>query len=188
MRRIIHLVDPVVDKAAEHLQLQTLLLAAEAARLEGRHARAVRILATARGLHQSDRRVLNNLVYTLAQEPKTLADAEAMVPALLAAEEPSGVTLDTVATVYLRRGKLPEAERYMKQALEKLAGSGQATFEVRVNAAEIHSRSGRHAAALQMLDAVRRDPACPPATDTRARILQEEIRQAVDAQGKEKGK
>lgn len=181
MRRVLFLAEPMIEKSPARLQLQTLLLAAEAARQEARHARAVGILRAANGLYPGNVQVLNNMVYTLAQDPGTLRDAEALVPDLLASGTPSAATLDTVASVYLKRGKMDKAEAYMAKALEKLGGSDRAAWEVNVNAAEIHYRMGRMDKAMEMLNAVLRDSLCPPATEVRARLLQDEIRRAMEA-------
>ncbi len=175
MRRALSMLGTAIDDNINAVQSHTLLLAAEAARLDDRTDRALRILESAYALHPENVSVLNNLVYLLAQNPSTLARARALLPKLLEQGADIFQVLDTAAMVTMRSGDMAQAEVWMNKALQLLEGRAYAAHEVRLNAAELLMRQGNLQAAREAIEALRRDPARPDHVDQRARRLLREL-------------
>ena len=175
-RRTLSILEPLLAKNGEDVRAGSWLLAAEAARIDGQDARAVRFLEAARAVHPDKLEVLNNLVYNLAQDPKTLPRAREMLPALLQQANESYAVLDTVAVVYLRSGDLHKAYEFSKRAIEKVKEDDYLSAEVHLNAAEILLRMGRFEEAREKLESVRRTAKRPVHVDLAARELLLEAR------------
>ncbi len=169
--RAVAVLDAAVQKGGADVHLRTLLLAAEAARLEGKSDKALRILETAYAKYPNELSVLNNLVYCLAQEPRTTPRAIQLVDRLVTIGSNSFAALDTAAVVFLRSGAPSKAEQYMTRAL-KLARQGDyAWAEMNINAAEIQFSLGRYEEARRTLERIQRDATRSALADLRARDL-----------------
>jgi exosortase/archaeosortase family protein len=175
MGRALTVFGSVIDEDIKGVQVRTLLLAAEAARLDAKSERAVRILEAAYAQQPEQVGVLNNLVYLLAQNPNTLPRARALLPKLLELGGEKFAVMDTAAMVALRSGDTAQAELWMDKALSLLADGEYAVQEVRLNAAEVKIRSGNAGEARAALDELRRDPERSDFVDQRARLLLREI-------------
>ena len=171
LRRALAIFGSVIDEDIRGVQVRTLLLAAEAARLDNRVERAVRILEAAHALRPEQPQILNNLVYMLAQRQETLGRARELLPRLLALGDESFPVLDTAAVVAMRAGDLPQAEALMQRALDLLDKDAYGAHEVRLNLAELQIRQGRADEARQVLEALRRDATRPDYVDLRARQM-----------------
>ncbi len=187
MKRVLSLLDPALEKGGGRVGVQALLLAAEAARLDGRPARAVSILETAYASHPDRLIVLNNLVYNLAQGQKTLARARDLLPRLLEMGGESFAVLDTASVVCMKSGQTDLAEKYMERALKALDRKAYLAQEVNLNAAEIMFHRGEYGKAKQAAQAILRDAECSPLAETGARKLLAEIEKAQEKE-KDKGK
>jgi tetratricopeptide (TPR) repeat protein len=161
--------------SARTAPLKTLLLAAESARLEGHLDRSIEILEAAYAAHPKDANVLNNLIYNLAQTPKTLPRAALLLPDLVKLGPPTFAVYDTAAMVTLRAGDLRQAEAYMGKALGMVKEGDYAWHEVYLNAAEVQMRAGHLADARAKLQAIRNSPKRSPAAEARARELLDEV-------------
>lgn len=157
MQRALTIFDSVVREDSGNLRPQTLLLAAEAARLEGKPWQAVRILESAYELYPERVSVLNNLVYVLALDKRTLTRARKLLPKLISIGNESFEVMDTVAMVYIRTGELESARKHMDAALGGLDRVSYSPQEMRLNAAELQVRLGKHEEAKQQLELLRQD-------------------------------
>jgi tetratricopeptide (TPR) repeat protein len=154
---------------------KTHLLAAEAARREGNIPRAIKILQDAHTRYPTDMNVLNNLIFSLAQDPMYVSEAIPLLPSLLKNQANNFAILDTVALVYLRTGKLAEAEHHMLKALSLVKKSDYAWQEVYLNAAEIQLRLGKLREANETLSSIFKSIDRSSIIDARARALQDEL-------------
>ena len=171
LRRALAIFGSVIDEDIRGVQVRTLLLAAEAARLENRVERSVRILESAHALQPEQPQILNNLVYMLAQRRETLGRARELLPKLLSLGGESFSVLDTAAVVAMRVGDLEQAEAWMERALSLLDMDAYGAHEVRLNLAELRIRQGRIDEARNSLLALRQDPSRPDYVDQRARQM-----------------
>lgn len=154
---------------------RTYLLAAESARREGNIGRAIRILKMCRDKYPDDVNVLNNLIFTLAQDPLYAGEAAALLPELLKSKRDDFAIYDTAALVFMRAGDLKRAEEYMKKALALVKRGEYAWLEVYLNAAEAQIRLGKFKEARDSLSLVMKSPERTSAMDARARELQDEL-------------
>ena len=154
---------------------RTYLLAAEAARREGNLPKAIKILKACRAKYPDDMNVLNNMIFTLAQDTLTVGEALGLLPELLKSKRDDFAVYDTVALVYMRSGDLAKAEEYMKKALGLVKKGDYAWLEVYLNAAEAQVRMGKYKEAKASLDLIMKSPERTPAMDSKARELQNEI-------------
>ena len=154
---------------------RTHLLAAEAARREGNIPRAIKILRAAYVRYPSDMNVLNNLIFTLAQDPMYVSEALALLPKLLEGQKNDFSIHDTAALVYMRSGNLAEAEKHMQKALSLVKKGDYAWLEVYLNAAEAQIRLGKLDEARESLSLIIKTPARSTLIDARARELQDEL-------------
>ena len=154
---------------------RTYLLAAESARSEGHLDKAVKILKVARVKYPDNPDILNNLVFTLAQEPVTVAEAVALLPDLLKVKRDDFAIYDTAALVYMRSGDLARADEYMQKALAMVKKGDYAWLEVYLNAAEAQLRLGKFKEARQSLSLILKSPERSAAVDAKARELQNEL-------------
>ncbi len=149
----------------------TLMLAAEAARHEMEPETAVRILKNVYDLHPDNFKVLNNLVYNLAQDPETIGEARALLPKLLEIAGDEFVVYDTAAMVHLRSGQVGVADRYMAKALSLLNNKSYAAVEVRLNSAEVMFRMGNIEQAKEELQAIKKREGISSLLNSRASEL-----------------
>jgi exosortase/archaeosortase family protein len=154
---------------------RTYLLAAEAARREGNLSRAAKILKSCRAKYPDDVNVLNNLIFTLAQDPLYVGEAAALLPELIKAKRDDFAIYDTAALVFMRMGDLQQAEVYMKKALTMVKKGEYAWLEVYLNAAEAQIRLGKYKDARESLSLIMKSPERSAAMDVRARELQDEM-------------
>jgi len=175
MRRALTIFGSVIDADTKGVQVRTLLLAAEAARLDAKDEHAIRILEVAYALHPEQVSVLNNLVYLLAQHPRTLERAKTLLPKLLEIGGDQFAVLDTAAMVALRSGDITKAQTLMEKALAMLDEGEYAAREVKLNAAEVLMRGGDIEAARLTLGELRSDPGRSSYIDQRARQLLRDI-------------
>ena len=154
---------------------RTYLLAAESARREGNIPRAIKILKSAYVRYPADLNVLNNLIFTLAQDPMYIAEALSLLPALLKDQKNDFAIHDTAALVYMRSGNLTEADKHMQKALSLVKKGDYAWLEVYLNAAEAQLRSGKLREAHESLSLILKTPERSSLIDARARTLQDEL-------------
>jgi len=174
-RRALSVLSPVIGKEGSKLRVQSLLMAAEAARIEGDHGKAVEILESAYSMYPDRVNVLNNLVYTLLEDPSTVSRAQQLLPMLLDMGQNSFPVLDTAAMVYLRAGQVDRARDYMERALSLMEPGHYSTLEVTLNAAEVYLLIGDFEAAENQLNAVWEYAERPVATDNRAKALMRKL-------------
>ncbi|MBN1669424.1 MAG: archaeosortase/exosortase family protein [Kiritimatiellae bacterium] len=136
------------------------VLAAEAARRVGNLEKAIGLLEKARARHPQDGRVLNNLVYTLATEPGREAEAEALLAPLRKMRPNDPEVMDTAVAVYLRGGRLDEAERVARELVGQVGEKTARGCKAALRLAEILFQRGRLHDARQALDALVRSPHC----------------------------
>lgn len=175
MRRALTIFSSVIDEDTKGVQVRTLLLAAEAARMDLKNERAIGILEAAYVLQPEHVGVLNNLVYQLAQDPATLNRAIMLLPKLLEIGGDQFAVMDTAAMVALRSGDTAQADVWMNKALSLLSEGEYAVREVRLNAAEVKMRSGDIEAARAALKELRSDPKRSDFIDQRAKRLLRDI-------------
>jgi tetratricopeptide (TPR) repeat protein len=163
------------EQGGKYANPRTYLMAAEAARREGDHGRAVRILNLARVRYPDDATVLNNIIYTLAQNDGTIKEAKALLPGLISKGRDDFAVHDTAALVYLRAGDLKSAEEHMRKALAYVKSGDYAWLEVYLNAAEMQMRLGNLKEARESLGLVMKAAERSADLDIRARNLQNEL-------------
>ncbi len=178
LQRALTIFGSVIDEDIRGVQVRSLLLAAESARLQNRLERAVRILESAHALQPEQPAILNNLIYMLAQNPDTLPRARALLPRLLALDAESFSVLDTAAQVAMRSGDLDQAEEWIQQALDSINMDAYGAHEVRLNWAELLMRRGRLQEARKLLQALRQDARRPDFVDQRTRRLLRDLDEA----------
>lgn len=154
---------------------RTYLLAAESARREGNISRAIKILKAAYVRYPADMNVLNNLIFTLAQDPMYVSEALTLLPTLLETRKNDFAIHDTAALVYMRSGNLIEAEKHMQKALTLVKKGDYAWLEVYLNAAEAQLRMGKLRDAHESLALIFKNPERSSLIDARARELQDEL-------------
>ncbi|MDI6774247.1 MAG: archaeosortase/exosortase family protein [Verrucomicrobiota bacterium] len=172
--RALNLLSPAIGDDLKSARMQSVLLAAESARLEGKTARALSILEAANAAYPGNLCVLNNLVYSLAQDPATVARARALLPELLELGGEQPAVQDTAALVCLNSGRLDDAEQHSRKALAGLRENDYATPEACVNAARIQLARGDEQAAGKLLETALRNAKCPKRVETEARALARE--------------
>jgi tetratricopeptide (TPR) repeat protein len=175
--RALAILSPPITEDVRGVRVQSLLLAAESARLDGKMGKAVGLLETAHAMYPEKLTVLNNLVYNLAQDRRTLSRARALLPGLLAMAGDSFIVYDTAAAVHLRSGELETAQQYMDKALKLINENNYAALEVSLNSAEIMLRSGEYEQARRRLQEIRRNPHVTQFVDMSARQLLQELRE-----------
>jgi exosortase/archaeosortase family protein len=163
------------EEGKKQAAARTYAMAAEAARREGNLAKAVKILQFGRVVYPEDVNLLNNLIYTLAQDPMLARDAIPLLPEFLKRVKEDFAMYDTVALVYLRAGELKQAEQYMNKALSLVKRSDYAWLEVYLNAAEAQIRLGNFKEARRSLDLIMKSPERTPQVESRARELLNEL-------------
>ncbi|MBM4148990.1 MAG: hypothetical protein FJ224_08090 [Lentisphaerae bacterium] len=151
------------------------VVAAESSRLLGNVDRAADYLRRGLEKHPEDMAMLNNLVYTLAFDPRGLDEALRLAPVLLEKHPDDVLVLDTAALVYLRAERTDEAEALVPRILEKSADGSVAWFRANMYLASISLKRGRPAEADEMLRYILQRSAGMPDEDVLAanRLLAE---------------
>ena len=157
-------------RGSRGLGVHAILLAAESARIEGKIEKGIEILQAARADFPDDINLLNNLVYYLAQDQRTLPQAVRLLPGLLTDKAGFDI-MDTVAMVYLRNGDTDRAAVYMRKSLELINKGNYAWHEMYLNAAEVYLAQGDHDNARKLIEEVRKDSRRTPSIENRAREL-----------------
>jgi len=150
---------PMIDKGLMgKMTGMGVLMAAEAAHSEGHEDKAIEILEQAYATHTNNVVVLNNLIYSLAQSPKTLPRAQALLPRMLLISQKveSSSVYDTIATVYFKTGKFKQAAEFTRKALKLVRPGDHSADELHLNAAEIFIQMGEFKEARAELDIVSR--------------------------------
>jgi len=181
-KRVLSVLGPLINEGAVGVRFESLVLAAEAARLEGRPDEAVRILEAAYKIHPDKVPVLNNLVYLLSQDAASLPRARQLLPKLLEMGGDLFAVLDTAAMVYLRCGQVELAREYMSKALGKVDDNDYAALEVKLNEAGLLYRTGRYVEAKQKLEAIRIQAGNTPLVDYGAKALLEKVEDKLKEQ------
>jgi tetratricopeptide (TPR) repeat protein len=176
MRRSLSLFTAVLSDDLKDVRVKSLLMAAESARLQGAAAMALDVLNSAHASYPAKVNVLNNLIYTLAQDPATLPRARQLLPKLLETPDPGFAVLDTVATVYLRSGEIDKANAYIQKALAVLKPGQYGVLETRLSAAEIYFKLGRFEEARGQLKIIQSAPDVPALVDVGARDLLQRLK------------
>ena len=174
-RRSLAIFSEVISDDVKGVRVKSLLMAAEAARLQGDTQTAISVLQSAHAIYPTRLSILNNLIYTLAQNPSTLPKAVQLLPKLLDLADESFAVYDTVATVYLKSGRLEEANRYMQKALTLLDENGYGAMETRLSAAEIDFRMGRMDDARSHIKIIQAAPEVSSLVETGVRDLLQKI-------------
>lgn len=112
------------------------VIAAEASRLLGNHDRACDLLRKGLEKHPGDIAILNNLAFTLADSPGKATEALDLIPSLTR-EPVSPQILDTISEVYLRAGKLDDAQRATLDVLKATDNGTREWFRGQLHLAEI---------------------------------------------------
>jgi len=89
------------------------VMGAEAARQMNLIDQSAQILRQGLSLYTGDLALFNNLAYTLAQNPATLAEARQMIPQLVLRAKDNPQVLDTIASIWIRAGNPEEAEPWV---------------------------------------------------------------------------
>jgi tetratricopeptide (TPR) repeat protein len=175
MVRALNVLSSLIAGDTRGLTARSFVLAAEAARIEGKFGASIDILKKAHALYPDDHKILNNLVYVLAQDPSTLDDAKSMLPELEKIPEKTFHVYDTLATVHMKDGRIREAKQYMDKALKALKKDAYSASEVRVNAAELLFNMGEIKEAEKQIKEIRADSERSDLVDRRASRLLERI-------------
>jgi len=140
----LRVLEAVMASRPENADLYTMLLAAEAARLSGKIERSVQILERAYAVYPGNRVVLNNLVYSLAFNKKTIPRARELVPKLLDAWGESFVAFDTAAVVYLNAGETDMAKEFLVKARNSVRDIDPIWMERNRSAVDIDAYLGKY--------------------------------------------
>lgn len=155
-RRSLRVFGQLLGGDMRHMRVRSLLLAAESARVEGETGRSVEVLEAAREMYPGEVSVLNNLVYTLGSSEGGVSRAAEFLPRLLKAGGDRFEVQDTAASIYLRLGRLEDAQRHMEEALKRCDEKSYAAPEVHLNAAEVYLRLGKFEKAREQIGYVMR--------------------------------
>lgn len=129
--------------SAGHTNATAYVLLAEVERRLGNSKDAVVTLKQGLKLFPDDLAMLNNLAYTLGENPDTLPDALALVPQLLKAGGRNTDVLDTVQLIYIRSGKTVQAEQSIAGELQIVAENSQAWAKARLRLAQVRMKEGK---------------------------------------------
>ncbi len=159
IKRAMSVFDEAMVGSLKGVKVRSLLLAAEAARLEGEYEKAIKILESAYSIYPDMPSILNNLVYTLArhgESERSVERAKELLPKLIEVGGKSAHVLDTVAIVYMRTGDLARAKEYAERATSLLEQDEYAALEANFNWAELIFRLGDMKAAKEILERIGR--------------------------------
>ena len=136
---------PMIQTQPASFELRRMLLAAEAAQKAGRLDEAVSILDTAYTIYPSDRIILNNLVYNLALDRKTLPRAVRLLPGLLEAwGEDCIAVMDTAALVYRQSNQPVKAKVYLEKASDLVEKTDPWWLEMNHSVVDIDPYLGKY--------------------------------------------
>ena len=175
-RRAMTIFSEIMSKDIKGVTVKSLLMAAEAARLEGKEGTAVGLLEAAHNMYPEKVNILNNLIYNLAQNKETVHRAKQLLPGLLEMADESFAILDTAALVHLRAGEVERAGEYMSRALGLLQEDDYGALESRLSAAEIEFRLGRTERARAHLEVIRAAPDVSELVEIESKELLQRIR------------
>ncbi|MFC1497869.1 archaeosortase/exosortase family protein [Verrucomicrobiota bacterium] len=176
--RSLSVIASVIDKGFKGIRVPYLLLAAEAARIEGNHSKAVNILELTYAMYPERVSVLNNFVYNLAQDRKTVARARKLLPTLLElGRDKSFAVFDTAAVVCFNSGETEQAKVHMKKALKLLVEDDYSALEIKLNWAGMLFRLGEYSQAKQQVELILSDSKCSVFVEQSARKLLREIKE-----------
>jgi len=136
--------DALMASRPENIDLDMLLLTAEAARRTGKSEKSIEILEKAYAAYPANRVVLNNLVYALAFDKKTLPRARQLLPKLLTTWGDSFAALDTAAVVYFNSGQPVEARACLQRALNAVRDVDPLWFERNPTAVDVDAYLGEY--------------------------------------------
>jgi len=176
-RRAENVLSPLLEGGSE-VSVRAFNMAAESARSQGNIEKSIKILETAHTLYPENMTVLNNLIYNLALSYETAPRALELLPELLKmAGEKYYEVMDTAAKVYLKNGRIDDAEIYIKKALDNLpsASISYAPAEVLLNTAEILLRKGEGKEAEKFINEAEKIANKPLFLENRARELRKQI-------------
>ncbi len=174
--RALSVFSDVMAANVRNVRVQSLLLAAEAARIEGETFKAVDVLEAAHAMYPKKVNILNNLIYNLAKDERTVDRARELLPGLLELAGDSFAILDTAALVHLRAGNVKLADKYMKKALELLKDGDYGELEAKLNADEIVFMLGHYDEAQRQVERIRANPDASQIVDLAARDLLRKIK------------
>ncbi len=159
------------------VQIASIILAAESARLENRLQHAVSILEAALNEYPDNPILLNNLIYTMARHPEMRERVVNMLPQLerLAGDQPE--LLDTMAVVYLAKGQVERAAFFVDKALELVDERAYAYPYIKATKAEVLVAQGDLRAGMQMVRDIVANPDYPSQ-------IKNEIQQRMDEIGR----
>ncbi len=175
IKRALSIFASVIEHRPEKVRVDSLLMAAESARLQDQLKQSIQILEAAFAVHPDRVSILNNLVYFLAQDDATLARARQLLPRLIDKAAENAAIFDTIAVVYMRSGDLDRAQSYVDKALGTIKESDYAGPEVLLNAARVSHLRGEKEKAKRLLWQVRENSADNEYIDLQARRLMREI-------------
>ena len=176
--RALSVLNTLIKQDVRNVTARSFILAAESARLEGETDTAVDILRAARALYPEKDIVLNNFVYSMAQDPATLDEALELLPELNKIEDKTFHVYDTMAQVCMKNGRLEEARKYMDKALELIDSSQYSANEVKLNSAELMLKMGEIRGARALVEEVQGDKGRTDQIDRRAMRLLKSIRES----------
>jgi exosortase/archaeosortase family protein len=130
------------------------LVAAEASRLLGNFDRAVDLLQRGRARNPDNVPLLNNLVYTLAQQPGGSGAALALTPLLIESGGDDPAVWDTVAHAYVSAGAYDEAATVLDRIYAEQGEGTRPWFRARILDARIALARGDAERAGRILDAI----------------------------------
>lgn len=159
IKRAMSIFDEAMVGSLKGVKVRSLLLAAEAARLEGEYVKAIKILESAYSVYPDMPSILNNLVYTLVRhggDQQNVSRAKELLPKLIEVGGRSAQVLDTVAMVYMRTGDLARAKEYAEKARDLFEKDEYAALEADFNSAELIFRLGDLRVAKEILDRIGR--------------------------------
>jgi tetratricopeptide (TPR) repeat protein len=104
----------------------------------GRDADKERLLRQILNAEPANTRALNDLGYMLATRGERLDEAITLVRRALDADPTNGAYLDSLGWAYFRRGDLPEAQKYLADAAQRLPQNS----EILDHLGDVHARRG----------------------------------------------
>ncbi len=128
------------------------LIASEVSRLLQNYDRAADLLSQGLQHNPGNPSLLNNLAFTLSHDAKRLGDAVALIPELKRLAEKDPRIRDTLAVVYLRAGKLDDAQRTVTDLLRHAEPASPLWFRANMHLAEIAWKRGKPRDARNQLE------------------------------------
>lgn len=130
------------------------LIASEVSRLLQNYDRAADLLSQGLRYSPGHPALVNNLAFTLSHDAKRLGDAIELIPELQQLAERNPHIRDTLAVVYLRAGKLDEAQRTVTALLRYAEPASPLWFRANMHLAEIAWKRGNARDARNQLEGV----------------------------------